>query len=148
MICLPVLALSCWFWLSKFQTSEMGEELPATTSRHRHICNPCRVRQKKLPSGLICGSSMQQYSFPWLVSSKTIRTVFSYIINLTPPNAVLHHEKMARSGERCLSRGLCTLYLFSQTLDRTTVWLCVHWWNAWWFECGSSISMNVICFTW
>ena len=47
MICLPVLAISCRFWLQKFQIGEMGAELSVMTSRNRHICNPRRVCAKR-----------------------------------------------------------------------------------------------------
>ena len=47
MVCLPVLAISCWFWLNIFRIGEVGSELPAMTSRHRHICDPRRVCAKR-----------------------------------------------------------------------------------------------------
>ena len=72
--------------------------------------------ERTLPSGLICGSSMQQYPFPRPVSSESMFSfwlsglcLFTWhvtcfaIINLAPPIAALHHRKTTGSGERCLN---------------------------------------------
>ena len=120
-MCLSVLAISCWVLLDKFRIGELGAELPAMTSRHRHICNPIRVcanaiwNEITLPCGLICDSSIQQYPISRPESSES---VFSFrlsglclytwhatccaIINLAPPIAALHQGKTAGSGEMCL----------------------------------------------
>ena len=45
-IYLPVLAISCWFWINKFWIGETGVELPDMMSCHWHICNPCRESGK------------------------------------------------------------------------------------------------------
>ena len=37
---------------------------------------------------------------------------------------------------------------FPQAFDLTTVWHCVGWWNAWWFESDCSIQTIGVCFIW
>ena len=116
MISLPVLAISCWFWLNKFWIDEMGAELPAMTSHHRHICNPHCVRKTHfemkelyllvLSVEALCNSnpSLNESIFSFRLSGLCLFTWHAqrFAVNnlLSPPIAVLHHGKMARSGER------------------------------------------------
>ena len=99
----------------------MGAELPAMTSRHRHVCNSPRVCAKHNLRRMnctfwsdICGSSMQQYAFPRPVSSECmfsfrlsglcLVTWHTTCFGIAPPFAALHHGKTAGSGERCLNK--------------------------------------------
>ena len=42
----------------------------------------------------------------------------------------------------------CSLASVPQAVGPTTIWYCVDWQNAGWFNSGSSIQINLICFVW
>ena len=83
-----------------------------------------------LPSGFICGRSMQQYPIPRPVSSENMfsfrlsglclstwhATCFA-IINVAQPIGALHHGKTATSGERCLKASPVSSGYLKQNLD-------------------------------
>ena len=125
-ICLPVLAISCWFWPNKnFESVKWGRsyELWRHATDTLAIFVACAENaiwdEKNLPSGIICGSSMQQYLLPRPVSSESMFSfqlsglrLFTWhvkcfaINNLAPPIAALHDGRTAGSGERCLKAEL------------------------------------------
>ena len=122
--CVPVLAVSGWFWLNKFRIGKMGAELPVMTSRHRHICNLsrlCAKRNLRRKNLTIWSYLWQQYA---TVSLPLVKACFLSdcrdclvtwnakcfaIINLAPPIATLRHGKTAGSGERCLKTAAATI---------------------------------------
>ena len=153
MNCLPVLAISCRFWLKKFQIGEMGAELPAMMPCHRHICNPrvcakCNLRQKNFTFWSYLRQQYVTVSLPLVKAcflshqwdNLYLHDTLIALLLLTqpPPIAALHHGKTARSGERCLilhgivlsrcsnaqdTESLISIMLCTDSFHR----ICTHW---------------------
>ena len=119
MICLPVLAISRWFWLHKFRFGEMRAEQLPMMSRHRHICytrRVCAKRNLRRKNFTIWFYLWQQHPFPRPVSSESKFSfrlmglclvtwhATRFIINLAPPRCRVASREDGRIGREVFNR--------------------------------------------